>query len=254
MVTFYRDHCACKCLSRGHQSRTTNKSTAPSLKPKNPLQETQPRPQQRTNPNIPQAPTPTPVEPAPSKKITIRIYLDVPHLASPYKTVILTNQLTADMVVDQLLALLEAGGSGFVDNGTWTLFEVCADFGVERPLRDWEVVTDVVEAWLDGNGGLLPGGKGGWPKVEGRFDVEIKPGKWKRRYFILREDVIYYKERESDRAPTRYCFALRSTASLTVFEKADEYAHYFCVENQTQMVDWVLGIRLAKVRILHFQH
>ncbi|KAI8618175.1 hypothetical protein BC830DRAFT_1047593, partial [Chytriomyces sp. MP71] len=183
------------------------------------------------------------------KKITIRIYLDIPLLTSPYKTVILTNQLTADMVVDQLLALLEAGAGGdFVDNGTWTLFEVCADFGVERPLRDWEIVTDVVEAWLDGNGGLLPVILSLlWPKVEGRFDMEVKPGKWKRRYFVLREDAIYYKDRESDRAPTRYCFALRSTASLTVFEKADEYAHYFCVENQTQMVDWVLGIRLAKV-------
>ncbi|KAJ3244091.1 hypothetical protein HDU78_011489 [Chytriomyces hyalinus] len=313
-------------MSRG----VTNKSMNPSLKPKESAPVMQsfhqpPHPQQnrissstttasaQVSPTVPvpskvaataNEPLKSTAEPIPTKKITIRIHLELHTIPSAsqatlpsYKTVILTDLLTSDMIVDQLLSLLEQGNYGFVDDGTWTLFEVCNDFGLERPLRDWEIVTDVVGAWLEGGDGITPykgsndasglsGNKlwlksygfrntlvprciiGKWPRVEGRFDMEIKPGKWKRRYFILREDCVYWKDRESDtrdtllcrlnsydvytllqarkKAPSRYCFALRSTASMTIFEKADEYAHFFCVDTQDQLADWVLGIRLAK--------
>ena len=29
----------------------------------------------------------------------------------------------------------------------WALFEICNDHGIERPIRDWEIVTDVLAAW-----------------------------------------------------------------------------------------------------------
>ncbi|KAJ3298204.1 hypothetical protein HDU79_000092 [Rhizoclosmatium sp. JEL0117] len=227
-------------------------------------------------PAVIQPPPPTKPEP---KKITTRIYID--SLAT-YKTVILTSALSTDVVVNELLYLLtSAPSSTFVDDGSYTLFEVCADFGIERALRDWEIVTDVMEAWdpttqdcvlmlkpYAFRNTLVPRCViGKWPRVEGRFDVEIKMGKWKRRWVYLREDVVYYKDREFDRetvlcrlnnfdvytlttprkkATTNYCFALRSTASVTMFEKTEEYIHFFCVENKDQLADWVLGIRLAK--------
>ncbi|KAI9326217.1 hypothetical protein BDR26DRAFT_148406 [Obelidium mucronatum] len=231
---------------------------------------------------VPPAPTTTPAQPAQltlpkpePRKVTTRIYIES---LSSYKTVILTNQLQADTVISELICIL---GSAFVDDGSWTLFEVCNDFGIERPLRDWEIVTDILEAWDPTTSTnvliLKPYGFrntlvprciiGKWPRVEGRFDIEVKLGKWKRKYFILKEDSIYYKEREFDRetwlcrlnnfdvytlttprkrATTQYCFALRSASSVTMFENMAEYIHFFCVDTKDQLADWVLGIRLAK--------
>ncbi|KAJ3210040.1 hypothetical protein HDU82_008910 [Entophlyctis luteolus] len=144
------------------------------------------------------------------RKITTRIYIEN---TKAYKTVILTDSLQADAVVSELFAV--AGNSisrDNVDDSMWTLFEVCPDFGIERPLRDWEVVSNIIDAWDPTNTAnylmLKPYAFrntlmtrsiiGKWPKVEGRFDVEIKSGKFRRRYISLREDAIYYKERETD--------------------------------------------------------
>jgi hypothetical protein len=33
------------------------------------------------------------------------------------------------------------------DSDEWTLFELVNDFGLERPLRDWEIVTNVINTW-----------------------------------------------------------------------------------------------------------
>ncbi|KAJ3387238.1 hypothetical protein HDU84_000960 [Entophlyctis sp. JEL0112] len=71
------------------------------------------------------------------RKITTRIYIEN---TKAYKTVILTDSLQADAVVSELFAV--AGNSisrDNVDDPMLTLFEVCPDFGIERPLRDWEV-------------------------------------------------------------------------------------------------------------------
>ncbi|KAJ3018862.1 UNVERIFIED_CONTAM: hypothetical protein HDU68_010942 [Siphonaria sp. JEL0065] len=277
-------------MSRVHTRNNAMRTSTPLLKqpfPEQyvPLSPQQPNPAQ-LQPTLPQAPQSQPVvqqqttlqlKPEP-KKVTTRIYIES---ISSYKTVILTNQLQADTVIAELICIL---GNSFVDDGSWTLFEVCSDFGIERPLRDWEIVTDVLEAWDPTTSTnvliLKPYGFrntlvprciiGKWPRVEGRFDIEIKPGKWKRKYFVLKEDSIYYKDSEFDRenwlcrlnnfdvytlttprkrATTQYCFALRSASSVTMFENTSEYIHFFCVDSKDQLADWVLGIRLAKVNV-----
>ena len=62
------------------------------------------------------------------KKVTVRIYIENSRV---FKTVVLTSLMTAEQVVSQVKS----------ETGTdWALFELSNDHGLERPLRDWEVL------------------------------------------------------------------------------------------------------------------
>ena len=53
--------------------------------------------------------------------------------------------------------------------------------------------------------------------------------------------------KERKKAPTEYCLAIRSDLQFSYFLKKDSYAHFFCVEKQERLIDWVLALRMAKV-------
>jgi hypothetical protein len=60
---------------------------------------------------------------------------------------VLTSIATAKQVVEDV----STGLSG----QSWALFELCNDFGIERPLRDWEIVTHVLSAWDEGSANAI---------------------------------------------------------------------------------------------------
>ncbi|KAJ3356429.1 hypothetical protein HDU83_001220 [Entophlyctis luteolus] len=179
------------------------------------------------------------------RRITTRIYIDS---SKSYKTVILSDTLQADAVISELFAV--AGNSISRDN-------IDDSIDPRKIIKSFTAqLTEFIKSII-----------GKWPKVEGRLDVEIKPGKFRPRYVSLREDAIFSKERESERetllcrlshfdvytlisprkrATTQFAFALRSTKDLTIFENSDEYVHFFCADSNEQLTDWVFGIRLAK--------
>ena len=53
--------------------------------------------------------------------------------------------MNADQVMKEVVESTKGWSSE--DDSFWTVFELCSDIGIERPLRDWEIVTDVMSAW-----------------------------------------------------------------------------------------------------------
>ncbi|KAJ3411255.1 hypothetical protein HDV05_002471 [Chytridiales sp. JEL 0842] len=208
------------------------------------------------------------------KKITTRIYIQD---ARNFKTLVLTSLMTADQVIQMVVSRFKVE-----ESEEWSLFELCNDLGIERPLRDWEVVTDVISAWDTVNSTnaivmkkygyrstLVPKSiSGRFPKVQGYLYTELKQGKWQKRFCALKESTLYYYTgpnysgetvllrltnfdvytltTRKRRTPTNYCFALRSTQSVKIFEDKSDYMRFFCVDKQERLFDWVLAIRLAK--------
>lgn len=107
------------------------------------------------------------------------------------------------------------------DTPTWTLFEICNDIGLgkildliqtyfnfilERPLRAWEIVTDVLAAWDIGittNALVLKkyayyqtvsasAITGKYPMAQGYMYLEHERGKWQKRFCCLKEADLYY--------------------------------------------------------------
>jgi hypothetical protein len=57
---------------------------------------------------------------------------------------------------------------------------------------------------------------------------------------------VYTLTTRKRRTPTNFCFALRSTQNIKIFENTGDYVRYICVEKQDRLYDWVIAIRLAK--------
>ncbi|KAI9007372.1 ubiquitin-related domain-containing protein, partial [Gaertneriomyces semiglobifer] len=190
------------------------------------------------------------------KKITTRVYIED---ARSFKTLLLTSLMAADQIIHDVVTKFHLEQSP-----NWTIFELCNDLGIERPVRDWEILTDVISAWdtstslnaivmkkygyKDTVSAKAIAGK--YPRVQGWMYMEVKPGKWQRKFFVLREsNIYYYKDSDqlgSEKTPTNFCFALRSTDNIAMFENKKDYVRYLCVEKQERLYDWVLAMRLAK--------
>ncbi|KAI8590297.1 hypothetical protein BDZ88DRAFT_496788 [Geranomyces variabilis] len=187
------------------------------------------------------------------KKITTRIYIED---AKSFKTLLLTSLMSSDQVIEEVVTKFHQEVSP-----NWTLFELCNDLGVERPLRDWEIVTDVISAWeTSASVNAIVMKKygyrdtvseksiaGKYPRVQGWMYMELKPGKWQRRFFVLREsNLYYYKDAKQTGTPSAFTFALRSTDSISMFENKQDYVRFLSVDKEERLFDWVLAIRLAK--------
>ncbi|XJO71934.1 hypothetical protein BDV3_001362 [Batrachochytrium dendrobatidis] len=207
------------------------------------------------------------------KKITTRIYIED---ARSFKTLVLTSLMSADQVVRNVIDSFHLDASP-----DWALFELCNDMGIERPVRDWEIVTDVISAWDTTNSlNAIVMKKYGYrvtlscksltgrfPRIQGYLYLEMKPGKWHKRFCVLRDSIIYYfQEADSTetvlcnlsqfdvytlsqhkkKTPTKFCFALRSTGSVSLYKNKHDYCKFISVEKRERLYDWVLALRLAR--------
>ncbi|KAI9329669.1 hypothetical protein DFJ73DRAFT_901736, partial [Zopfochytrium polystomum] len=206
-----------------------------------------------------------------------RIYIED---AQHFKSLVLTSLVSADQVIATVVRKY-----GVEASPDWTLFEICNDLGIERPLREWEIVTDVLSAWDSAttknaivmkkyayrNTLVTSSVVGTFPKVSGPVYMESKPGRWQKRYCILRNNSLYSckdsnrtgeslicrltsfdvytplaNNMRRQRAPTKYLFALRSTQNVKIFENAADHVRFFCVDKTESLYDWVIGLRLAR--------
>ncbi|RKP03842.1 hypothetical protein CXG81DRAFT_9026, partial [Caulochytrium protostelioides] len=192
------------------------------------------------------------------KKITARIYIGDIHT---YATAVLTSLMSTTQVIGDILAT-----QGIENDGTWTLFELCHDLNIERPLRDWEIVTDILSAWsgVQARHNALfvkryPAFRDTlninslrihtqMPKPQGWLYLELRPGKFSRRFCMLKDgNLCYHPDTKSSQFwPTPFGFALRSTDRLDMFENKGDYCRWVGVEKQERLYDWVLSIRIAK--------
>ncbi|ORX86297.1 hypothetical protein BCR32DRAFT_199134, partial [Anaeromyces robustus] len=208
------------------------------------------------------------------KKITTRIYIGD---ATNFENVILTSAMTAREVIKDLMRK-----KGIPDTPEWTLFELCNDFGVERPLKEWEIVTDIITSWdiqKTKNAIIMKkynyyeslrasSAVGRFPSIRGKLYTETKPGKYNKRQFELRPNGLYYYKKKATQetlfvnlssydvytllihmpnAPTEFAFAIKSTDPIHFFEDKKKYIHYLYAEDINSLFDWVMSIRQGKV-------
>ncbi|KAI9222495.1 hypothetical protein BC828DRAFT_23083 [Blastocladiella britannica] len=146
------------------------------------------------------------------QKIPVRVYITD---MSTFKTIEVASGVSAGVLAEQVVERAQlvpsthlpvgpgmtaaATAAVALADGAWTLFEVFNDVGVERPLRDWERVTDVLRSWERGETknalvlrryshkssltvNALKMFEG---PVKGELWLEVKPGSFKKRRFEL---------------------------------------------------------------------
>jgi hypothetical protein len=215
------------------------------------------------------------------KKVATRIYIET---TKSFKTLMITSLMTSSQVAQDVV---EKAMLARADD--WTLFEIVNDTGVERPLRDFEIVTDVVASWgFETPNALLLKRYGyrdsltsastiqNYPRMCGWLFHEVRSGKWQKRFFELKANGLYHSKdakgtqetllytiqnidvytliRAKKRAPTKFCFAIRlqrrGTSSSNLDQPVAPDHTFFCVDQVEKMKDWVLSIRNAKVSFI----
>ncbi|KAJ1515692.1 hypothetical protein HMI56_002112 [Coelomomyces lativittatus] len=247
------------------------------------------------------------------QKVATRIYI---HDASSFRTVYLTPFMTADMVVSLILgkdrrnssmttnamSSSSIAPSDFKDKskvpsthttphslmtsspkGEWALFELFNDMHLERPLKEWELVMQVLKSWEPMTKNVLilrkynysqslsvDALKQYYPPIQGSLYLETKKGSFKKSFFELNPDkyAVYIRKKNSQpfellctlfemdiytsiahkkKQPTPYSFAIKSMARKSMFEDAQlGYVYYFCADSVEHMKEWVLALRNIK--------
>ncbi|ORX98096.1 hypothetical protein K493DRAFT_214910, partial [Basidiobolus meristosporus CBS 931.73] len=203
-----------------------------------------------------------------------RIYIDD---ADHFEIVHMTSLTTAETLIADMQEKSHIDGSD-----QWTLFELANDYGIERPLRDWDVISDTIESWEANSSNALvlrrytlrstltvDGLVEHYPTLSGWMYLEMKKHKWQKKHFVLKEGAIYFSKdikgtneqflcalsnfdiytltKSRKKAPTEFIFSLKSSDSVHLFENAEDFVHFICVESGDALKEWVLGLRQAKV-------
>ncbi|TKY89720.1 hypothetical protein EX895_001505 [Sporisorium graminicola] len=170
--------------------------------------------------------------------------------------------------------------------GGWVVFDCSAQLGIERPLREYEMITDVVNVrahprtdyFLIKRTELSPylsirSVPSSSPALAGWVYVQDRKKKWNKRWLELRDHGLYHAKNEKGKDETTICqistfdvylvdssaikmpkangFALRSQDPITMFEKPEQdYMHYFCLTDPAAHRDWVRAILNARTYIL----
>ncbi|KAJ9089416.1 hypothetical protein DSO57_1013354 [Entomophthora muscae] len=206
------------------------------------------------------------------KKITTKIYLES---AKNHQTVQLTSFSTPELVIEGLIEIKK-----LADNKEWVMTEIHETFSVSRALKPWESILDVIEPWeSDSPNALLIKPRQGEiltpevsrdsPFMEGWLQVEVRKGKWEKRYAVLKRATLYIAKSDSisgasaictlqnfeaftlmqprPKAPKRPLFALKSQQSIMLFERPEEdYIHFFACSSVASRDDWVRALRHSR--------
>ncbi|KAG6916313.1 hypothetical protein DXG01_007362 [Tephrocybe rancida] len=186
-----------------------------------------------------------------------------------------------------VIEVVEAQGSlkGWVGSGEWMVWEIAQDFGMERPIRSFELLSDVQASWnkdklmntfvIKLTPLAVPLSRSAIPSVSptyaGYVEWESKRGKWNKRWLHLREHSLWLSKRDNGRdevllcslsnfdayfitrlhkAPRNFSFALKSTDNLSFFENTADYLHIFsCGEKEGAA--WMEHILLARSYVLY---
>ncbi|KAJ3487472.1 hypothetical protein NLI96_g3513 [Meripilus lineatus] len=195
-------------------------------------------------------------------------------------------EVKASTTAGDLLRLLESQ-SVFPDGSRrgWMMFEVCQDFGMERPIRSLELLTHISSSWNSDktvnafmakktnlahtlSSKLVPSSS---PMCHGQIQYEHKRGKWQKRYLELREHGLWLAKKDTGKdqvflcslqnfdaylvtrvykSPKSFVFAVKSTDNLSYFENTDDYMHVFSCETRDG-INWLEKILLARSYILY---
>ncbi|KAG0704248.1 hypothetical protein DFH29DRAFT_802123 [Suillus ampliporus] len=192
-------------------------------------------------------------------------------------------EITANTNAGDVIALVASQGS--LDNaGVWMLFELANDFGMERPIRSYELLSDVTASWNKDkllnafvikrtylapflSRSNIPTSS---PTNRGYVEYESKKGKWSKRWMELREHSLWLSKRDTGKDETFLCslsnfdayyvtrkhkspkpfvFAIKSTDNISLFENMSDYVHILSC-NQKDGERWMEAILVARSYVL----
>ncbi|KAF8516843.1 hypothetical protein BU17DRAFT_21375, partial [Hysterangium stoloniferum] len=202
-----------------------------------------------------------------------------------FNTVEIRPQTRAGDILDAVARQGELKDEALSEAGGWMLWEIAQEFGMERPLRNYELPNEVYASWNSNTRmnafmikrtplaavlarNAIPASS---PTFGGYIQWESKRGKWTKRWMELREHSLwlcknntgkdstflcslsnfdcYYVSR-LHKAPKPFVFAVKSTDNLTLFENPADYLHIFaCDQNDGSC--WMERILLARSYVLH---
>ncbi|KAF9241154.1 hypothetical protein BU15DRAFT_45316 [Melanogaster broomeanus] len=197
-----------------------------------------------------------------------------------FNTVEITSATNAGDVIELV------AGQGMLDrSGSWMIFEVAQDYGMERPVREYELLADVSASWNKDkllnafmikptplarflSRAAVPTSS---PTHRGWVEWESKRGKWSKRWMELREHGLWLSKRDTGKdeiflcslsnfdayyftrphkSPKPFVFATKSTDHLSLFENAADYLHVFSC-NQKDGDGWIEAILVARSYVLY---
>ncbi|KAG0357492.1 hypothetical protein BG005_003458 [Podila minutissima] len=159
-----------------------------------------------------------PLSPAPAPAPTVRLVATRIYIQTEtdFKSVNLAPNTTA---LDVLHMLQQRGCFGEPGDGRyhdrWTIFEYSKEFLIERPLRDFEVVLDVIKTWeADKDNKMIcksfpardelaakeivrlvgPAGQASFVRPHGWVHLETKKSKWVKRYLHATDTAVYHSK------------------------------------------------------------
>ncbi|KAG0056548.1 hypothetical protein BGZ83_004571 [Gryganskiella cystojenkinii] len=149
--------------------------------------------------------------PVTQKLVATRIYIQT---ETDFKSLNLAPNSTA---LDALHMLQQRGCFGEPGDGRyhdrWTIFEYSKEFMIERPLRDFEVILDVIKTWeADKDNKMIcksfpvrnelsasevvrlvgPVGQASFVRPQGMVYLETKKSKWEKRYLHATDTAVYH--------------------------------------------------------------
>ncbi|GAA5900022.1 hypothetical protein JCM6882_007027 [Rhodosporidiobolus microsporus] len=217
---------------------------------------------------------------ASSPPVEMRVYLDAE--CSKHLTVQYTEKTLAGDVVafgKGKGALGKPATPKEALEGGWALFEVWRSMGIERPLREYELIADVVKTWDNESNVLVFRRTPLWPILSsharlhptmprtGPVQLEVKKGKWSKRFLELKDGAISYSKTEKGKdsttlcqlsnfdvffvnsstaeqlkAPKPFVFALKSRLTSAHFEEKSEWVHFLSVKSADEMTSWAKAV------------
>ncbi|GAA5877427.1 hypothetical protein JCM8547_008796 [Rhodosporidiobolus lusitaniae] len=211
-----------------------------------------------------------------------KVYLEGAGMEGKYVSVPVGEKTVAGEMVafaTKKGALGKPAGPKEALEGGWALWEVWKSVGIERPIREYEFVSDIIKSWDDGSAVYVFRRTPLWPILSsharlhptmprtGQVQLEVKKGKWSKRFLEMKDGAISYSKTEKGKdatvlcqlsnfdvffvspqvvdhlkAPKPFVFALKSRLTRAHFEEKSEWCHFLSTKTADEATSWVKTI------------
>ncbi|GAA5998170.1 hypothetical protein JCM5350_006399, partial [Sporobolomyces pararoseus] len=197
----------------------------------------------------------------------------------------LTIKVTDRTVAGEVVAFAKAKGAlegGKENEGGWALWEIWQSMGLERPIREYELLNDLIKSF-DGDSGVFVLRRTTlWPILSAharphpvapklaQVQLELKKGKWSKRYLELKDGALSHSKSDKGKdstilcqlsnfsafyvdesttlrlkAPKPFVFALKSRLTRANFEEVSQYCNFLSVKSAGELENWITSITEA---------
>ncbi|GAA6058748.1 hypothetical protein JCM10212_003436 [Sporobolomyces blumeae] len=188
-------------------------------------------------------------------------------------------------VAGEIVAYAKGKGvlnAGRENEGGWALWEVWTSMGLERPIREYELVNDVLKTFEGDSAAFVLRRAALWPVLSsharlhpattknGAVQLELKKGKWSKRFLELKDGTLSYSKSEKGKDATTLCqlagfsafyvdapsadrlkapkphvLALKSRLTRAHFEEVSQYCNFVSFKTAEEREGWMTSITEA---------